>query len=99
MAKELVLILKKRYKELTQSKQSDLLPKHATEADLTVGEKSQKKQGSECEQCVDEKPSVQNGKGLIVRKQFIGDGLPGIANRSLRNKRSKKKTNIQWITF
>lgn len=98
MAKELVLIPKRRYEEL-QSKQTDVSPKHAMEDDLTIGETAERKPDSECKQT-----SVQNGGGLIVRKQLLGDGLPGIANRSLRIKKpmkpvKKKKTNIQWLKF
>lgn len=99
MAKELVLIPQKRYEELLQNKQTEILPKHETKDDLTVDEVTER------EQCVKETLPVQTGKGLIVRKKrSMGKGLPGIANRCLRKIKSnkstkKKKTKIQWIKF
>lgn len=95
MAKELVLMSKKKYEELTQNKQSDL--------QNDINQKKEATINFETPQCSDQNFPAQSGDGLIVRQQFSGYGVPGISNRVLqKSKKSikkKKKTKIQWLKF
>lgn len=100
MAKELVLVPKKKYEELLmQNKQSDL-PTSAVKDD--IDQKSKSPQDLKTTQCSDGHFPVQSGEGLIVRKRFNGKGLPGISNSLLQKSKKpkkKKKTKIQWLKF
>ena len=111
MAKELVLMPQKKYEELLQNKQTDLLCNHEKSDINKNTEPTENFKNSQSEDVdkktepindSDDRTTVQLGKEFTVKQQFIGKGLPGIPNRVLQKtkkstKRKKKKDKYTMV--
>lgn len=99
MAKELVLVPKKKYEELMQNKQTDLTNSTKDHID----QQRKLTENLNTLSASDGHSAVQSGEGLIVRQRLVGKGLPGISNRLLQKSKKptkkKKKTKIRWLKF
>lgn len=106
MAKELVLIPRKKYEELcNHDKKSDINKNTEPTENFKNSQSEDVDKKPEPINDSDDRTTVQSGEGFVVKQRSIGRGLPGISNRVLKKTKKStrmkknKKTNIQWLKF